>query len=246
MCTVTYLPYNQGFILTHNRDEAPTRSPKVISEETILGDHLFFPKDTKAGGTWIATSKQGKTACLLNGAFLKHQHQPPYRRSRGLVLLDFFTWDDPHAFFENYDFQGIEPFTFLFFQTNTAIELRWDGDQRFLNKLDPQSSHFWCSATLYPPEMQQVRENVFQDWLAVHPISAGGILDLHHHGSVGDPHHDFVMNRAEKVRTVSITQIVKAAQLVTMEYEDLLEPEGEKQIKKFNLETGNFPSEPGG
>jgi hypothetical protein len=244
MCTVTYLPYNQGFILTHNRDEAPTRSPKVISEETILGDHLFFPKDTKAGGTWIVTSQQGKTACLLNGAFLKHQHQPPYRRSRGLMLLDFFAWDDPYAFFENYDFQGIEPFTFLFFQTNTAMELRWDGDQRFLRNLDPQSSHFWCSATLYPPEMQRVREKVFQDWLEVHPIAAPDILQLHHHGSVGDPHHDFVMNRAEKVRTVSITQVVKEAQLVTMEYEDLLELGGEKQIKKINLETGNFPPHP--
>lgn len=98
MCTVTYLPVSTGFVLTQNRDEAPTRSPQIISKEKRFGTELLFPKDTKAGGTWIATARDGRTACLLNGAFEKHKHEPPYRLSRGLVLLDFL--DGPsHSFF---------------------------------------------------------------------------------------------------------------------------------------------------
>ena len=225
MCTVTYLPYQQGFILTHNRDEAPTRSPHAITVAESGSDQLIFPKDTKAGGTWIATSRQGKTACLLNGAFVKHHHAPPYRRSRGLILLDFYTWESPADFFQNYDFEGIEPFTFLYFHTDQLTELRWDGQQRFVRALDPATAHFWCSATLYPPAIQIEREKIFLEWLKTHPSgqqNPTNILQLHHEGSVGDPENDYIMNRAERVRTVSITQITRQNVGATMYYEDLL------------------------
>ena len=165
MCTVTFLPTPSGFILTHNRDEAPSRSPEVISRVQEGGDTLLFPRDTKAGGAWVAASKSGRTACLLNGAFVKHHHNPPYRRSRGLVLLDFFHWPQPDLFFGQYDLDGIEPFTFLYFNTDRVVELRWDGTQRYVKELAPDEPHFWCSATLYPPDMQQKRKQVFLDWL---------------------------------------------------------------------------------
>jgi len=168
MCTVTYLPYHDGFILTHNRDEAPTRSPNLISRENRGGDKLIFPKDTKAGGGWVAAARSGRVACLLNGAFVKHQHQPPYRRSRGLVLLDFFDWPDPDDFFTRYELDDIEPFTFLFFATGRVTELRWDGVHRHRLDLSAAAPHFWCSATLYPPPMQALREQVFQEWLNRH------------------------------------------------------------------------------
>lgn len=230
MCTVTYLPQGDGFILTHNRDEAPTRSPNQISRERRTRDTLLFPKDTKAGGAWVAASGEGRIACVLNGAFLKHHHQPPYRRSRGLVLLDFFDSPDPEAFIEDYDLHGIEPFTFLFFTATRVTELRWDGVQRYRKDLPPDTPHFWCSATLYPPPMQARREQVFRDWLGHYfspPDPAGrlpaAIYRLHRTGSVGDPQNDYVMNREGRVQTVSITQIVLRQNRVQMRYADLLE-----------------------
>ncbi len=225
MCTVTYLPTPAGFILTHNRDEAPTRSPKAISREKSGDDVLLFPRDTKAGGAWVVTAKSGKSACLLNGAFVKHYHDPPYRRSRGLVLLDFFQWAKPDDFFQNYDLEGIEPFTFLYFHRNDAMELRWDGSRRHLKRLDTDAPLFWCSATLYPPEMQVRREQVFRDWLSGrHTVpSSGSLVALHRTGSVGDPENDYVMNRSGRVCTVSITQITLTFGISKMRYLDLLE-----------------------
>jgi len=127
MCTVTYLPRPSGFILTHNRDEAPARSSQtIVREKTPGGQTLIFPRDTLAGGTWIATSRAGRTVCLLNGAFVLHKRVLPYRRSRGLILLDFFDWENPDDFFCDYDFEGIEPFTLLFFaqaQLSESLEL---------------------------------------------------------------------------------------------------------------------------
>ncbi|MEQ1745798.1 MAG: NRDE family protein [Saprospiraceae bacterium] len=223
MCTVSYLPVRDGFVLTHNRDEAPSRSLHGLARS----GPLLFPKDAKAGGTWIATARSGRTACLLNGAFVKHRHQPPYRRSRGLVLLDFFEWPEPNDFFEQYDLNGIEPFTFLFLGQERIVELRWDGDHRHLAERPTEQPHFWCSATLYPPDMQVQREQVFRNWLGTDKhVTAGrlpaAIFRLHLQGSVGDPENDFVMNRAEHVRTVSVTQVVRRAAGASMRYIDLL------------------------
>jgi hypothetical protein len=223
VCTVTYLPISGGFVLTHNRDEAPSRSQHGL----VRSDSLIFPRDTKAGGAWIATANDGRTACLLNGAFVKHRHEPPYRRSRGLVLLDFFDWPEPRDFFEKYNLEGIEPFTFLFFQTEKVVQLRWDGAHRHLAELPPDQPHFWCSATLYPPDMQARREQVFRDWLEKNKSLSSrslpaAILNLHLTGSVGDPENDYVMNRDGRVRTVSVTQVVCRKSGTRMRYFDLL------------------------
>lgn len=238
MCTVTYLPFQQGFVLTHNRDEAPARSPQQISRVLGSSTMLMFPKDTKAGGAWIAAAQDGRTACLLNGAFVKHQHRPPYRRSRGLMLLDFFAWPDPDAFFEQYDLTAIEPFTFLFFRPQVVTEFRWDGNHRHRTDLPPEQPHFWCSATLYPPDKQIAREAVFRHWLQNNPpLEAprlpASVFRLHRTGSVGDPENDYVMNRSGRVRTVSVTQVVQQNGTVRMRYLDLLEET--RDVKQMRL-----------
>ena len=233
MCTVTFLPKPSGFILTHNRDEAPYRSPQnLVREKRAGGDTLIFPRDT-AGGSWIATSSRGRTACLLNGAFILHTRHLPYRRSRGLILLDFFDWEDPDKFFREYDLDQIEPFTFLYFEQNPVayevkrvMEFRWNGQERFLKNLPVQEAHFWCSATLYPAEMQARREQVFRKWLEQqqpgNPLTNRKIISLHRHGSVGDPENNYVMNRGGSVQTVSITQVTVDKKNARMRYFDLL------------------------
>jgi hypothetical protein len=246
MCTVTYLPLEAGFILTHNRDEAPARSPQHISSVQIAGSTLLFPRDTKAGGTWIIAARDGRTACLLNGAFVKHQHQPPYRRSRGLLLLDFFEWPDSEHFFAQYDLDNIEPFTLLVFQSGRVTEFRWDGTSRHRIDLPPEQPHFWCSATLYPAPVQALREQVFRNWLESHHRLPDGprsmssarrlpssIFKLHLTGSVGDPENDYVMNRSGRVCTVSVTQVVQQNGAIRMRYFDLLE--GKQNIRRSRM-----------
>ena len=92
MCTVTYVPNQEGIILTSNRDESPERSPKNITR--LVGRfNLCFPQDTLAGGTWIAADDRRRIICVLNGAFEKHAHVPPYRKSRGILALEYFNFE---------------------------------------------------------------------------------------------------------------------------------------------------------
>ncbi|MEY3367539.1 MAG: hypothetical protein RI973_694 [Bacteroidota bacterium] len=224
MCTVTYIPQAKGqFILTSNRDESPARSPQQVSQAALQGLSLVFPKDTGAGGTWIAAAADNRVTCLLNGAFDKHRHEPPYRRSRGLMVLDFFEFPSLIAFEEAYDFRGIEPFTLVTVDNGELFELRWDGDRAHLKALDAESPCIWSSATLYPGEVGKMREAWFREWLdGRSDFSLEAIRALHLNGGAGDLRNGFVMNRDEVVRTVSITHVIKSSNHIEMHYQDLL------------------------
>lgn len=237
MCTVTYIAHEKGFWLTSNRDEAPSRSPKTISRKMLKnGETLLFPRDTKAGGTWIAASTDNRVVCLLNGAFEKHEHRPPYRLSRGLMALDFFEFPMAELFFAGFDFDDIEPFTMVAFDNGDLFEFRWDGLKKHLKSLDSEGKHIWSSATLYTPDIRLLREQVFQSWLTETPVfSRENILQLHKTGGIGDPQQDFVMNRDNRVRTVSITSIAKNHDEVEMQYFDLLHDEKTVE-RKFPLQ----------
>ncbi len=226
MCTVTYLPTAPGaFILTSNRDEAPHRSPlSLVREEGPAGETLLFPRDTGAGGTWITVSSRGRVLCVLNGAFGPHKRQPPYRRSRGLMVLDFFGYSRATDFFEQYTFQGMEPFTLIVYDAGELWEVRWDENELHRTRLQVELPYLWASATLYDPSAQTKRQRWFADWRAgQEPFEPGAIWQFHHQAGDGDPFNDLVMNRDNRVRTVSVTQIIQAGGTAEMRYHNLLE-----------------------
>jgi uncharacterized protein with NRDE domain len=165
MCTVTYLPLgNDEFCLTSNRDETPSRQPMELYYDEA--NNLLFPKEPKHGGTWISASADNRLVCLLNGAFQKHKHEPPYRRSRGLVVLDYFEYGTTAQFVTNYYFDGIEPFTMVIVDNGKLFDFRWDGAAKHLLELDPEKPHIWSSSTLYNDEIKNKRIAWFQNWLA--------------------------------------------------------------------------------
>ena len=158
MCTVTYIPKgSDSFILTSNRDESPARSPKNVSMIGQKGVLLAFPRDAKAGGTWVAISGDNRVVCLLNGAFEWHRHNPPYKRSRGIMVLDFFTFSNANVFFDTYDFEGMEPFTMIIYDRDDLFEFRWDGNQKYVKLLDRNAKYIWSSTTLYTNEVKAKR-----------------------------------------------------------------------------------------
>lgn len=224
MCTVTFIPQGQdSFVLTSNRDEAPFRSPRHITVLREEERQLAFPRDTAAGGTWLAASSDDRLVCLLNGAYERHDRNPPYRLSRGLMVLDYFRYADSEAFFQGFDFEGMEPFTMVIYDRGQLFDLRWDERRPNIRTLDPQGRHIWSSATLYDRAAQQKREQWFAEWLeGRRDFSRSAILDFHHEAGDGDPWNDIIMNRHNLVRTVSISSILKAPGHIHFQYEDLL------------------------
>lgn len=223
MCTVTFIPQKEGFILTSNRDESAARSPQNLTRIEQEGIELIFPRDTTAGGTWIAISETNRMVCVLNGAFEKHKHRPPYSRSRGIMVLDFFKYQNAQSFFEEYDFAGMEPFTMIIFDEGDLFEFRWDEHSSHILPLNNKKYYIWSSATLYPAEIQLKRKKWFDDWLLNRKdFSLSEITNFHKNGGEKDPWNGFLMNRLNVVQTVSITNIVKTPNEMEMIYHDLI------------------------
>ncbi len=225
MCTVTYLPLSQdSFILTSNRDEGVKRKPALPPKiYEIAGKQVMFPKDGEAGGTWIGATPYGRVVCLMNGAFVGHKRELPYRMSRGQVVLDALTTTDVEDFLQNYFLEKIEPFTIVLFDWEDELqawELRWDGKQRHLKRL-PHEAQIWSSSTLYDNEMQGKREKWFAEWLSKDTdYQVNKIRNFHKTAGEGNPITDLRTERGF-LRTVSVTTIEKLRSTVKMTYEDL-------------------------
>ncbi|MEO5681485.1 MAG: NRDE family protein [Chitinophagaceae bacterium] len=223
MCTVTFIPQHDKVFITHNRDEKSSRTKAIAPKEYIINGHtLLFPRDSTAGGTWIALNKNGAAAVLLNGGFTKHIHQPPYRKSRGLAFLDIIAANDLFLSFHKVDLTGIEPFTTILWSNHILYECRWDGVQKHMSKPATGVAHTWSSVTLYDEAIITKRETWFRNWLQEHPEAPmQEIIQFHSSAGDGDMHNDLRMNRNGNMLTVSITAMEIAADKSVMQYLDL-------------------------
>ena len=223
MCTVTFVPAGGRLFITHNRDERSLRSRAIAPGEYRVGRHtLLFPRDTQAGGTWIAVNANGAAAVLLNGAFAKHSSQPPYRKSRGLVLLDIIASGDAVDSWQCIDLRGIEPFTVLLWSNGRLYEGRWDGERKDSRLPDATRAHSWSSVTLYDEAVRARREQWFARWRQQYPQPLQeDIWQYHLQGGEGDAHNDLCMDRGNGMLTVSVTSLELLPDHCRMKYLDL-------------------------
>lgn len=226
MCTVTYIPLgNNDFILTSSRD-VPYKRERASHPEKYVeeGIDLWYPKDGKAGGTWIGLSSKKRLICLLNGAFKYHTSRSNYKKSRGLIVIELLRAKNLKTALKTVDLIGVEEFTLTIIdwgQKLELIEFVWDGVDKHL-KLMPQEPHIWSSSTLYDENVKQLRRNWFADWQKQNDFSQDHILNFHHNAGIGDPNIDVLMDR-KLGGTVSITSIKKEDNSISLNYEDVKE-----------------------
>lgn len=235
MCTVSFIPVRDTFYLTSNRDEKRTRkkaNPPIAY--TVAGARMIFPRDGEAGGTWIVLKENGDAAVLLNGAFLHHLSSGPYKKSRGLLLLEIMSTERPTQTFGRIDLEGIEPFTLVILEKKCLYEFRWDGQERYCKQLPTNRAHIWSSATLYDGLVSKKREQWLATFLNNTPQPTQyDILTFHQQAGEGNPEQDLLMKRSDIYSTVSITSILVNEDRATMKYLDL--PQGKITEMKFNL-----------
>ena len=224
MCTVSFVRVHDAVIITSNRDEHIQRENAAAPGfHQLQNKKIIFPKDAKAGGTWFAAGDNGTVAVLLNGAFKKHTAQPPYRKSRGLILLEIMEADEPLSFFKTLNLDNIEPFTVVLYQPGLLHELRWDGNDKHEKALDITGNYIWSSATLYSDEIIEHRENLFDRFIhSAAGITAATVHDFHTSNN-GDDENGFVISRQTGMKTFSITQAVVQSDAVNFLHADLLQ-----------------------
>ncbi len=233
MCTLTFVPLeNKNFLLTSSRDEQKTRKNSELPSFTTLNNtKILRPVDGDAGGSWIGITDKGRTLCLLNGAFQKHNRNTPYRKSRGIILMELLAANSEKEI-ENYDFDKIESFTLIWIEKNQSknikegeknnsislTEYRWVEEENKLYKknVDTNFAYIWSSATLYTSEIAEKREEWFEEWTAFY-FKKGQKLDVisqilwHFHVKGGEKQNasarEQILMDDPHGGTVSLTQI---------------------------------------
>ncbi len=225
MCTVSYVPEKKGYILTFNRDEDPSRKAELPKKLTLgNGTVITAPRDKQGGGTWIAQDENGRSACLLNGAFFKHIRQSPYRMSRGQLVIKAFEFSDFDDFLSDICLDAIEPFTLLLIAPEKIQKLVWDGVEKYIEKLSAKEVHLWSSATLYTSAQHAHKYSYFIEALKNKGSGSDQILRIH--GKETDT--SFIIDHP-LVKTVSITQLVYDGGNSNQTY-IIKEPSNEKKI----------------
>ncbi len=239
MCTVSFINTNGKIIITSNRDEHSERTNASEPLGIDFGQKkIFFPKDEKAGGSWIAASNKGEIVVLLNGAFIKHVPKPIYKKSRGLVLIDVIKEESPNLFIKSIDLRGIEPFTIIIYYEDELNEYRWDGEKIHEKSCNSKQNYIWSSCTLYSNEIIEHRKKWFEIYLDKTPILDESSMMLFHSNNNNDDENGFIINRDTGMKTFSITQIVLQNKELTFLHNDLLQNKNYfKKIKIINSIT---------
>jgi hypothetical protein len=203
MCTITYLPYKNGYILTQNRDESPLRTEAVFPvKESRAGHDLIYPQDPEGSGSWFVSTEAGLTLCVMNGAYHANKKPGDYKHSRGLVPLHYLEYVHANAFLNEYHYRQLEAFNLLVCGPGGVDEFVWDENEMVHHKHAPGQLIFQ-SAPLYNAEQQAFRRRLFHQFLAENNVD--DVLDFHTKSQTDNPALDIRMDR-QQVKSVSTIQ----------------------------------------
>lgn len=209
MCTVSFYKDKNKTIITSNRDEHISRPLALPPEMHIFnGKKLYFPKDPAYGGSWFVVNEIGSVFVLLNGADKKHEPDYPYRKSRGLILLEIASASNIANTWHTINLERIEPFTTVAYGADTLYQLRWNGTIKTMVEMDIHQPRIWSSATLYTHEIIAKRETWFSDYLEQSKgmLSASELVKFHTGTQLHDTQNGLIINRGETLLTKNVTQ----------------------------------------
>lgn len=224
MCTVSFVPLKDSYCITSNRDESIKREKAIPPTKYLINNkEIFFPKDPKAGGTWIAHNNKS-CIVLLNGAKEKHIHKKKYRKSRGLIVLDLIASLDPIKEWKLINLDNIEPFTIVLFTDEKLFQLQWNEIEKSTIELDVTKNHIWSSSTLYEKEIREKRTTWFQNFMKTkNEINSKKLLDFHLFTESENKNFGLQIDRNNNLKTISITQCIISINDIIFNYIDLLD-----------------------
>lgn len=224
MCTLTFVPAEDGYLVGMNRDELLTRPvalpPKVFERSGI---EMVYPREP-SGGAWIACNGQGNLLALLNWKGCESHNLGEKRRTRGLVIpqligLPDLSATDSHFLEMNLD--GLFPFRLVgVFRHETVVnEWRWDGTAKQFLRLSWNRKH-WFSSSLSDLLAEKERGRACEAVAGEPAAESNGWLRRLHRSHVPGPGPFSVCVHRQDVATVSYTEVRCGGTQISMDYLD--------------------------
>ena len=210
MCTLTFIPRADGYILAMNRDEQIARGPATPPAVVQLGSaRAILPTDVE-GGTWIGVNEHGLAFALLNW---NREGQPVIKtRSRGVIipaLLALSHIGEAPVAMQRADLDGIHPFRLIGVSPREKTLVEWQWDQRKLQfSIRDWKSGNWFSSSLSDDQAGAQRGAVCDAaWGEPDAGSLAWVRRLHaSHGEEPGPFSICVHRKC--VETLSYTELV--------------------------------------
>jgi len=219
MCTLSFIPEANGYLVGMNRDEQISRSSTLPPERfPIEGGYAIYPREN-SGGTWIAANSFGVTLALLN--WYSVTPSAPKSQSRGEVIPHLISGEDSgsvHDALTGLSLGGTLPFRLIgvFSQGRKVTEWRWT--QRMLEIIEfPWDRLHWFSSGLSDAEAQKNRGAVCSRSEPNGMPPREWLRELHRSHENGPGPFSICVHRPE-VRSVSYTEIRKSGQGIEIEH----------------------------
>ena len=220
MCTLTFIPREDGFYVAMNRDERiarPFAKPPAVFGEGFV--RSMYPLDCE-GGTWIAANQMGIAFTLLNW-----NDAPVLRkksRTRGHVipaLVSSNCSQSAELALGKIDMDGVLPFRLIGIFPNEERVVEWAWNQRSIDRtIYRWSSRQWCSSSLSDATATAARGRVFErNSRMCHAGSLTWVRQLHASHNAEDHLFSHCVHRSS-VETVSYTELVCSGERIDCNY----------------------------
>jgi hypothetical protein len=134
MCTLSFLPEDEGYVVAMNRDELKLREQAIGPGIYGVGPvRAVYPQEA-SGGTWISATSRGNLLAVLNWNLTNGSQFREKPKSRGEIIPSLLGEESPEQidrYLRNQNLTRTLPFRLvgLFAQQREIREWRWDGER---------------------------------------------------------------------------------------------------------------------
>ncbi|MDP1925237.1 MAG: NRDE family protein [Thiobacillus sp.] len=221
MCTLSWKPTAEGYLLHFNRDEQRTRPPALPPAlRRHNGVDFLAPIDAAHGGTWLLTNAHGLSIGLLNHYPATPLSPAKKRASRGLLPLacsDCTSAAEAVGRCAGLPLTDYPPFHFVAIDLRVAARLTWDGHAPRIDWLDPAGAMLTTSS-FQPDLIARARHTVFTQQLGDIADATPAQLEAFHRHRGDDPAASVRMARIDAC-THNISRIVVSRENTRFSYE---------------------------
>jgi hypothetical protein len=221
VCTLSFIPRKNGYVLGMNRDEKTDRIEALPPKSFWQGERFVIGPSEPKGGTWITINNKGTTFALINW-YSAASTDAGKRISRGLVVRTVCGSNSGElvtSVLKQLTLRRINPFRLIgiFPAKKKIIEWRWNR-KRLVQKGHNWRAQQWASSGFDELTAQKFRRRLFEKALLQKSSGSMAWLRQLHRSHLPSRGPFSICMHREDAETVSYTEIIVSGGLATMRY----------------------------
>ncbi len=218
MCTLSFVPRRNGYVVAMNRDERRSRVEALPPHRFQFSEIAAVYPHEPGGGTWIAVNDRSVTLALLNLG----DSSGPKQRSRGEIipaLIESLSMAEADIRLRRKSLRGYLPFRLvgIFGGEGRVAEWRWSG-RKLRRRSFPWRRQHWFSSGLSDAQARRHRQPILDAaWKRRSAGSLPWLRRIHRSHSPQAGAFSICVHRPDAA-TRSYTEIVWRHSAVTMRY----------------------------